>query len=66
MIGRIRGENRFYVRAVFNLEFLEICEFVWQTGIFLKVFGVKAFDWYNQIAKRICNEGAGLEQGPVP
>ena len=66
MIGRIRGENRFNARAVFNIEFLEICEFVWQTGIFLKVFGVKAFDWYNQIAKRICNGGARLQQGPVP
>ena len=66
MIGRIRGEHRFWARAVFKLEFLEICEFVWQTGIFLKGFGVKAFDWYNQIAKRICNDGAGLDQGPVP
>ena len=34
--------------------------------IFLKVSGVKAFDWWSQIAKRICNEGAGLDQGPVP
>ena len=66
MIDRIRGENGFYIFGVFNLEFLEICEFVWQTGIFLKVFGVKAFDWYNQIAKRICNEDARLQQGPVP
>ena len=66
MIDRIRGEHRFRTRAVFNLEFLEICEFVWQTGIFLKVFGVIAFDWLNQIAKRICNGGAGLEQGPGP
>ena len=63
MIGRIRVENRFRARAVFKLEFLEICEFVWQTGIFLKVFGVKALDWYNQIAKRICNEAADLQQG---
>ena len=66
MLGRLRGEHRFYVRGVSNLEFLEIREFVWQTGICLKVVGVKAFDWYNHIAKRICNEGAGLSQGPVP
>ena len=58
--------GRFSSRGLFRREFLEICEFVWQTVIFLKVFGVKAFDWYNQIAKRICNEGAGLSQGPVP
>ena len=66
MIDRIRGENRFYARAVFNLEFLEIYKFVLQIWIFLKVSRVKAFDWWSQIAKRICNEGAGLEQGPVP
>ena len=67
MIGRFRGEHRFGIFGVFKVEFLEIGEFVWHTEIFLKVFGVKAFDWYNQIAKRICNEGAGLSQalGPV-
>ena len=66
MIGRIRGEHSFLVRAVFNLDFPEISEFVWQAVIFLKVFGAKAFDWYNQIAKRICNEGVESDQGPVP
>ena len=66
MIDRIRGEHRFYGRAVFKREFLEIYKFVLQTGIFLKVSRVKAFDWWSQIAKRICNGGAFAEQGPVP
>ena len=50
---------------MFNLEFLEICKFILQTRIFLQVFRVKAFDWWSQFAKRICNEGAEVEQAPV-
>ena len=33
---------------------------------FPEVFSAMAFDWSHQIAKRICNEGAELEQGVVP
>ena len=51
---------------MFNLEFLEICKFVLRIRIFPLVFMVKAFDWWSQIAKRICNEGAEVEQAPVP
>ena len=66
VIGRSCGEHRFCIFGVIKLKLLEICEFVWQPVIFLKVFGVMAFDWSNQIAKRICNGGARLHQGPVP
>ena len=51
---------------MFNHEFLEIYKFVLQTANFLKVSRVKVLEWRRQIATRICNEGAGLEQGPVP
>ena len=63
VIGSSRGLNRFCNLLVFNLEFLEICEFVWPRGIFPEVYWVNAFDSYSQIAKRICNDGAGLQQG---
>ena len=53
VIGRVRGKNRFNTFGVFNLEFLEICEFVRSNRIFLQVFSVNAFDSCRQIAKRI-------------
>ena len=37
-LGRIQTTYRFCTLAVFNLEFLEICEFVWPNRIFLQVF----------------------------
>ena len=36
-LGRIQTTYRFSTLAVFNLEFLEICEFVWPNRIFLQV-----------------------------
>ena len=51
---------------MFNREYLEMRKFVSQTLIFLKVSGFKAFDWWRQIAKRLCNGGAFVHQGPVP
>ena len=59
-------KNRFAAPGVFRAEILEICEFVWSNRIFPEVFSAMAFDWSHQIAKRICNEGAELEQGVVP
>ena len=66
VIGPVRAENRFSIFGVFNVEFLEIGEFVWSNRIFPEVFSAMAFDWSHQIAKRICNEGAEVEQGVVP
>ena len=59
-------KNRFWGQRVFKPEILEICEFVWSNRIFPEVFSAMAFDWSHQIAKRICNEGAEVEQGVVP
>ena len=55
VFGRHWTLNRFYSKVVFNPELLNICEFVWQPGIFLKVSGVMVFVWRGQIVKRICN-----------
>ena len=65
-LGQIDMKTRFRLRRVFKAEILEICEFVWSNRIFPEVFSAMAFDWSHQIAKRICNEGAELEQGVVP
>ena len=65
-VTRLTVYRRPYVFGVFNREYLEMCKFVSQTWIFLKVSRVKAFDWWSQIAKQICNEGAVPAQGPVP
>ena len=64
--AQIDMKNRFTGRRVFKAEILEICEFVWSNRIFPEVFSAMAFDWSHQIAKRICNEGAEVEQGVVP
>ena len=58
--------SRFAVPGVVRPEILEICEFVWSNRIFPEVFSAMAFDWSHQIVKRICNEGAEVEQGVVP
>ena len=63
VIGPNRDQTRFWTFGVLNLEFLEICEFVWPRGIFPEVSWVNAFDSCRQIAKRFCNEGVGLQQG---
>ena len=60
--GRIDMEHRFAAPGVFKPEILEICEFVWSNRIFPEVFSAMAFDWSHQIAKRICNEGAEVQQ----
>ena len=64
--GQTDDKNRFGAPVVFNPEFLEICEFVWSNRIFPEVFSAMAFDWSHQIAKRICNEGAAVDEGVVP
>ena len=64
-LGRIQTTYRFCTLAVFNLEFLEICEFVCANRIFLQVFSVFPFDPCDQIAKRIWNEGCDLQQRVV-
>ena len=56
----------FWLLRVFQLEILEICEFVWSNRIFPEVVSAMAFDWSHQIAKRICNKGVEVEQGVVP
>ena len=61
MFDRSWALNRFWGVAVFNPEFLEICEFVWPDGILPIVFLHVAFDWRCQIAKRICDARAWLE-----
>ena len=38
VIGPVRAENSFWFVGVFNLEFLEIGEFVWSSRIFPIVF----------------------------
>ena len=54
VIGPNRDQNRFWTFGVLNLEFLEICEFVWLRGICLQFISVDAFDsCRRQIAKRI-------------
>ena len=63
---QINMKNRFWAPRVFKPEILEICEFVWSNRIFPEVFSAMAFDWSHQIAKRICNEGAAVQQGVVP
>ena len=44
VIGRVRGEHRFNDFGLFNLEFLEIGEFVWLNRIVPIVFSHLAFD----------------------
>ena len=65
LIGPVRAENRFGIFGVFNIEFLEIGEFVWPNSIFPIVFLLVAFDWRCQIAKQKRNAGAGYGQALV-
>ena len=65
VIGPVRAENRFRFVGVFNLEFLEIGEFVWPNRIFPIVFSHVAFDWRCHITKQKRNDGASYEQALV-
>ena len=65
VIGRVRGENRFRRFGVFNLEFLEIGDFVWSNCIFPIVFSHVAFNSSCHIAKQMRNAGALYEQALV-
>ena len=66
MIGPVRAENRFCIFGVFNLEFLEIGEFVCRNRIFRIVFSHVAFDWRCHIVKQMRNARAWYEQALVP
>ena len=65
VFGRVRDKNRFRIFGVFNLEFLEIGEFVWSNRIFPIVFSHVAFDPWCHIAKQMRNARNPWEQGPV-
>ena len=41
LIGRVRCKNRFYIFGGFNLEFLEIGEFVWSS----RIFSIVSYMW---------------------
>ena len=64
-LGRNQTTYRYCTLAVFNLEFLEICEFVWSNRISLIVFSHVAFDSWCHIAKQMRNAGAWWEQASV-
>ena len=51
----VRGKNRFANIGVGNGEMLEICKFVWPTGIFPRCYSLRAFDVCGQIEKWICS-----------
>ena len=55
VIGGIHNKNRFYIFGVFNLEYLEIREFISSNRIFPIVFSHVAFDWWCHIAKQMRN-----------
>ena len=65
VIGPVRAENRFNIFGVFNIEFLEIGEFVWSNRIFPMVFSHVAFDWRCHIAKQKRNGRAWYNQALV-
>ena len=65
VIGPVRAENRFWFFDVFNLEFLEIGEFVWPNRIFPIVFSHVVVDSCRQIAEQKRNGGAWYEQALV-
>ena len=65
VIGRIRGQHRFWTIAVFNLEFLEIGEFILCKSIFSIVFSHVAFDWWCHIVKQMLNARAEYEPASV-
>ena len=65
VIWSVRGKHCFYSFGVFNVEFLEIGEFVGSKRIFLIVFSHVAFDSWCHIAKQMRNAGAWYEQALV-
>ena len=54
-LGRIQTTYRFCTLAVFNLEFLEIREFISSNRIFPMFFSHVAFDWWCHIVKQMRN-----------
>ena len=66
MIGPVRSENRFCIFGVFNVEFLEIGEFVWPNRSFLIVFTHAAFDsWYHIAKQMACRDGMVRSTLPI-